>query len=35
MGYDCKKTPIYKLEDPNKLYRQQGDGILVRQYEME
>ena len=35
MGYECKKTHNYKLEAPHKSYPQQGDEILVRQYEME
>ena len=35
MGYECKKAPKYKLKAPHKLYPEQGDEILVRQYEME
>ena len=35
MGYECKKAPNYKLEAPDKSYRQEHDEILVTQYEME
>ena len=35
MGYECKKSPRYKLEAPHKSYPLQGDAILVKQYKME
>ena len=35
MGYECKQTPSYNIEAPNKSYPLHGDGIPIKQYEME
>ena len=35
MGYDCNKTPNYKMKSPHKSYPEQGDEIPVKQYKME